>query len=38
VSNGGVLLVGPFRVGPANAVVLVLTPSIDFERKLVSST
>jgi hypothetical protein len=31
-------LTGPRRVGPTNAVVLVLTPSMDLLRKLVSST
>ena len=29
---------GPNRVMPAKPVVLVGTPSIDFERKLTSST
>lgn len=29
---------GPVRVGPTKAVVLVLTPSIDLLRKLVSSS
>ena len=29
---------GPKRVSPAKPVVLVGTPSIDFERKLTSST
>src|SRR4051812_48692781 len=38
VSKVGVSFTGPFRVGPTKPVVLVLTPSMDFERKLASST
>src|SRR3954466_3123927 len=32
------LATGPRRVGPTKPVVLVLTPSMDLARKLVSST
>jgi hypothetical protein len=38
VSSSGSPLVGPKRDGPMNAAVLVLTPSMDLGRKLVSST
>src|SRR5437660_9178918 len=38
VSNSGSPQIGPHRAGPTKPAVLVLTPSIDFDRKLVSST
>jgi hypothetical protein len=43
VSNGGVMpkapeLKGPRAVRPTKPAVLVPTPSIDLDRKLVSST
>src|SRR5947209_1021069 len=38
VISSGRPLTGPQRAGPTKPAVLVLTPSIDFERKLVSST
>src|ERR1700712_2035181 len=38
VTISGTPPMGPRRVGPTKAVVLVPTPSIDLARKLVSST
>src|SRR5258706_14745324 len=38
VSSSGSPLTGPKSAGPTKPAVLVLTPSIDFDRKLTSST
>ena len=38
VNSSGDRPVGPLRVGPAKAQVLVPTPSMDLDRKLTSST
>jgi hypothetical protein len=38
VMSSGVPPMGPRRVGPTKPVVLVPTPSMDFDLKLVSST
>jgi len=38
VSSAGSRSIGPYRVGPTKAVVVVLNPSMMFERNDTSST